>query len=236
MARANAENGNRTVAPTAVRTRATWNQRAAPPQGVAARRSRQLTYVTEKIAVVEWPSAVPVKRADETEMALNRHWYPPNVHARRPRRMLVSVVLLSRLRAAGHPTPRAATNSITGSISIARSPRELETRLEHGCALGSNQVNPFAVSRRGWSWVLENGMGPWRLRRHSHLDAAVGFHRVSTSRGHCCTWSDYQRAWTTAPLCSVATVPLAPHSTAADRSGQLSAASCQCLAMPAGDS
>jgi hypothetical protein len=48
--------------------------------------------------------------------------------------------------------------------------------------------------------------------------------------------SPYQSAWTAAPLCSVATVPLAPHATAADRSGQLSVASCQCLAMPAGDS
>ena len=46
----------------------------------------------------------------------------------------------------------------------------------------------------------------------------------------------YQSAWTAVPLCSVATVPLALHATAADMSGQFSAASCQCLAMPAGDS
>src|SRR5215203_4163816 len=48
--------------------------------------------------------------------------------------------------------------------------------------------------------------------------------------------ASYQSAWNAVPLCSVATVPLAPHATAAARSGQLSAASCQCLAMPAGDS
>jgi Integrase core domain len=46
----------------------------------------------------------------------------------------------------------------------------------------------------------------------------------------------YQSAWTALPLCSVATVPLVLHATAADMSGQFSAASCQCLAMPAGDS
>ena len=46
----------------------------------------------------------------------------------------------------------------------------------------------------------------------------------------------YQSAWTAVPLCSVATVPLALHAIAADISGQLSIPSCQCLAMPAGDS
>jgi hypothetical protein len=46
----------------------------------------------------------------------------------------------------------------------------------------------------------------------------------------------YQSAWTAVPLCSVATVPFAPHAITADRSGQLSMPSCQCLAMPAGDS
>ena len=46
----------------------------------------------------------------------------------------------------------------------------------------------------------------------------------------------YQSAWTAVPLCSVATVPLALHSTMALRSCQLSIASCQCLGTPAGDS
>ena len=46
----------------------------------------------------------------------------------------------------------------------------------------------------------------------------------------------YQSAWTAVPLCSVATVPLALHAIAADISGQLSIPSCQCQAMPAGDS
>ena len=45
----------------------------------------------------------------------------------------------------------------------------------------------------------------------------------------------YQSAWTAVPLCSVATVPLALHATAAAMSDQLSAASCQCRAIPAGD-
>jgi len=45
----------------------------------------------------------------------------------------------------------------------------------------------------------------------------------------------YQSAWTAVPLCSVATVPLALHAIAADMSDQLSAASCQCRAIPAGD-
>jgi len=48
--------------------------------------------------------------------------------------------------------------------------------------------------------------------------------------------SSYQSAWTTVPLCSVTTVALAIHAgTAEDISGQL-IVSCQCLAMPAGDS
>jgi hypothetical protein len=46
----------------------------------------------------------------------------------------------------------------------------------------------------------------------------------------------YQSAWTTVPLCSVATVALPLASTTAARSFQLSIASCQCLATPAGDS
>jgi hypothetical protein len=58
---------------------------------------------------------------------------------------------------------------------------------------------------------------------------------VARSRACLVRKRHYQSAWTAVPLCSVATVPLAPHATAADRSGQLSAASCQCLAMPAGD-
>src|SRR5712691_2074503 len=55
-------------------------------------------------------------------------------------------------------------------------------------------------------------------------------------RCSCRCRTSYQSAWIAVPLCSVETVPLAPHATAADRSGQLSVASCQCLAMPAGDS
>ena len=52
----------------------------------------------------------------------------------------------------------------------------------------------------------------------------------------CAVLGGYQSAWTAVPLCIVATVPLAPHAITADRSGQLSIPSCQCLAMPAGDS
>src|SRR5438270_5285078 len=49
--------------------------------------------------------------------------------------------------------------------------------------------------------------------------------------------ASYQSAWTTVPLCSVTIVALANHAGAAeDISGQFSVASCQCLAMPAGDS
>ena len=49
--------------------------------------------------------------------------------------------------------------------------------------------------------------------------------------------ASYQSAWTTAPLCSVTTVALAIHAKATpeDISGQF-IVSCQCLAMPAGDS
>jgi hypothetical protein len=49
--------------------------------------------------------------------------------------------------------------------------------------------------------------------------------------------TSYQSAWTTVPLCNVTIVALANHSGAAeDISVQFSVASCQCLAMPAGDS
>jgi hypothetical protein len=58
----------------------------------------------------------------------------------------------------------------------------------------------------------------------------------SCGRRPCRRRASYQSAWTAVPLCSVATVPLAPHAMTADRSGQLSIPSCQCLAMPAGDS
>jgi hypothetical protein len=59
---------------------------------------------------------------------------------------------------------------------------------------------------------------------------------TQTWRRPCRRRTSYQSAWTAVPLCSVATVPLAPHAITADRSGQLSIPSCQCLAMPAGDS
>jgi hypothetical protein len=47
--------------------------------------------------------------------------------------------------------------------------------------------------------------------------------------------ASYQSAWTTVPLCSVTTVDLALNAGTADISGQF-IDSCQCLAMPAGDS
>ena len=56
-----------------------------------------------------------------------------------------------------------------------------------------------------------------------------GGHAVSVSQ-------PYQSAWTAVPLCSVVTVPLALHAITAGRSDQLSIPSCQCLAIPAGDS
>ncbi len=49
--------------------------------------------------------------------------------------------------------------------------------------------------------------------------------------------TSYESAWTAVPLCSVTIVALANQAGAAeDISGQLSVVSCQCLAMPAGDS
>src|SRR6266487_4597027 len=44
----------------------------------------------------------------------------------------------------------------------------------------------------------------------------------------------YQSAWTAVPLCSVATVPLALHATAAALSDELSAAASYTLSLPAG--
>ncbi len=46
----------------------------------------------------------------------------------------------------------------------------------------------------------------------------------------------YQSAWTSVPLCSVATVALPLHSTSAPRSPHVSVACFQCSATPAGDS
>ncbi len=82
-------------------------------------------------------------------------------------------------------------------------------------------------SREGERRRFRHLQGPHRARV---APAAV----VSDGAGN--QLGAYQSAWTAVPLCSVATVPLALHATTAGRSVQLSIASCQCLAMPAGDS
>jgi len=63
-----------------------------------------------------------------------------------------------------------------------------------------------------------------------------GLTQTPCGRRPCRRRASYQSAWTTVPLCSVTTVALAIHAgTSEDISGQF-ADSCQCLAMPAGDS
>jgi hypothetical protein len=83
-----------------------------------------------------------------------------------------------------------------------------------------------------WTPVLDRG-GSVAGARHAH-HARTGPDLPCGRRP--CRRTSYQSAWTAVPLCSVATVPLPPHAITAARSGQLSIPSCQCLAMPTGDS
>jgi hypothetical protein len=82
-------------------------------------------------------------------------------------------------------------------------------------------------TREGSYWWATDNPARRLSRKERHRPG--GGHAVSVSQ-------PYQSAWTAVPLCSVVTVPLALHAITADRSDQLSIPSCQCLAIPAGDS
>jgi hypothetical protein len=69
--------------------------------------------------------------------------------------------------------------------------------------------------------------------RHAHHGR---MHKDKCGRRPCRRRAFYQSAWTTVPLCRVTTVALAIHAgISEDISGQF-IDSCQCLAIPAGDS
>jgi hypothetical protein len=179
----------------------------------------QEQFIGDYLDIVAGPaSAWPYGRTCETARSARRS-------ARTGRRSTPARRRRSRRTPIRPVRPLSATRTRTPGSWATSSALLLRRQTGAGCS--------FLV---GWSG--RSGCAGWRGSaagaRHAHhpgLDTDV-----PCGRRLCRRRTSYQSAWTAVPLCSVATVPLAPHATAADRSGQLSVASCQCLAMPAGDS